>query len=819
MHGSPGSGKTTLLTTYIQARPGCSFRWISLDSVHNDLFTFWYYVFESVKDELEEDHAISELFQALPQRMELENLLIILINQLEDAGRLVFVWDDFHMIKDEQLLQTIEFFIKNSPASLQFILLAREMPKMYLGDLMMAGQYVEIGEDELRLSADESYQFLGNMLQIPLERAAAARLYELTEGWVGGLQLIALASGKTSDSEIARMKTLNPYMIHYLSNEILSSVGETVKQFLIQTSILQYFDEKICEAVTGITDVKPIIAQLLNKNLFLVTIDEEQGVYRYHHLFGDFLRMKFAEWTAKDRQDLHQRAARAYAEAEDAEEAIRHLVQAEDYKQALQTMASTGPSVTSWAYLRSIPLEYLGSHREMAFQRLFYHLCNMEFEAFNQTISGIVKHDRDDTLGVLSRFSQFLIDEGGFDLGTDLTWLADLERMDWNDLTKAIIYITSAFLFSLRDQFEELMVCLQQAEQLETRLQNPYLRYFILSLKSQVSEYMGNYADCEMIYEQMFQLIETNRYLAPLRLNGLIGIAGIYMRTLRLEQASDVLQQARELLKPQLHAMERGYLQNMLELHVLRGDQASAKRIIAELQAFPAMQNPLYQSSIIKYELWLDSPDRERLRAFASRMEQLSTTRKLRLDDEIIYSRVLFDLGKSEQALEYVDHVLKMARKHKIKPLLVEALLLKAKWAEKASSHHNRDMLNLIREAVYYGAKQDIVAIFLMEKTISRRYLPLLLEERGNDLSGNEIAFVHRLLKLWQPQSAPEGLSAREIEVLQVMATGKTNKEIGEELHISLATVKSHMIHIFSKLYVKNRVEAVEKARQMGILD
>lgn len=819
VHGAPGSGKTTLLTTYIQARPSCSFRWISLDSVHNDLFTFWYYVFESVKGDLGEDHSLSELIQALPQRMELENLLIILINQLENAGRLVFVWDDFHVITDEQLLKTINFFVKNSSDSMQFILLSREIPKMYFGDLMMAGQYVEIGEDELRLTADESHLFLRNMFETEMERAAADRLYELTEGWVGGLQLMALASGKAPYSEITQMKTLNPYLIHYLSNEILSSVDQTVRQFLLQTSILQYFDEKICEAVTGITVVNPIIADLLHKNLFLVTIDEEQGVYRYHHLFGDFLRIKFADWPAEDRQELHQRAAQAYEEANDAEAAIHHLVQAENYERALQMIASTGPSVTGWAYLRNIPLEYLGSHREMAFQRLFYHLCNMEFEAFKQTISGIVKHDSHDTLGVLSRFSQYLIDEGGFELETDLSWLTDLERMDWNDLTKAIIYITSAFLFSFRDQFTELTVCIQQAERLEARLQNPYLRYFILSLKSQVSEYLGNYTECETIYEQMFQLIEANRYLSPLRLNGLIGLAGIYLRTLRLEQASDVLQQAKELLKPQLHALERGYLQNILELHVLRGDQAAARKIIAELESFPAIQNPLYESSIIEYRLWLESPDPELLRAYEEKLEQHSAARMMRMDDKIIYSRVLFLLGKSEQALEFVDHVLKKARKHKIKPMLVEALLLKARLLETTSSQSKRDLINLIREAVYYGARQEIVAIFHMEEEISRHYLPLLLEERRNDLSTNEIAFVHRLLKLWQPQTASEGLSAREIEVLKVMATGKTNKEIGEELHISLATVKSHMLHIYSKLYVKNRVEAIEKARKLGILD
>ena len=65
---------------------------------------------------------------------------------------------------------------------------------------------------------------------------------------------------------------------------------------------------------------------------------------------------------------------------------------------------------------------------------------------------------------------------------------------------------------------------------------------------------------------------------------------------------------------------------------------------------------------------------------------------------------------------------------------------------------------------------------------------------------------------------AEEKLSAREIEVLQLVAEGSSNSEIAKCLHISQATVKSHLIHIFGKLGVSDRTAAVTSALQRGIL-
>ena len=65
---------------------------------------------------------------------------------------------------------------------------------------------------------------------------------------------------------------------------------------------------------------------------------------------------------------------------------------------------------------------------------------------------------------------------------------------------------------------------------------------------------------------------------------------------------------------------------------------------------------------------------------------------------------------------------------------------------------------------------------------------------------------------------AEENLSPREIDVLQLVARGNGNREIGKQLHISTATVKTHLIHIFDKLGVNDRTAAVTVALEKGII-
>ncbi len=108
----------------------------------------------------------------------------------------------------------------------------------------------------------------------------------------------------------------------------------------------------------------------------------------------------------------------------------------------------------------------------------------------------------------------------------------------------------------------------------------------------------------------------------------------------------------------------------------------------------------------------------------------------------------------------------------------------------------------------------------------------LLYRLRKRDRDHGSTPYLDTLLAAFQKESIarvsvgeaakvqllPKPLSERELEVLQLLVHGASNQEIAQELVIVLDTVKRHVSHIFSKLGVKNRVQAVKQARVLGLL-
>ena len=84
----------------------------------------------------------------------------------------------------------------------------------------------------------------------------------------------------------------------------------------------------------------------------------------------------------------------------------------------------------------------------------------------------------------------------------------------------------------------------------------------------------------------------------------------------------------------------------------------------------------------------------------------------------------------------------------------------------------------------------------------------------GKQTLSTEIAalLMHRMQ---QPQ---QSLSSREIELLELLATGATNKQLAQSLFISEATVKTHLVHIYQKLNVTNRTAAIDTARSQRLI-
>ena len=145
-----------------------------------------------------------------------------------------------------------------------------------------------------------------------------AALATVPKGWAAGLQLAALSiRGRSDASEVvATFSASHRYVLDYLTQEVLERQTEPVREFLLETSVLDRLSGELCDAVTGRAGGQAMLEAVERANLFLVPLDEVRGWWRYHHLFADLLRARLQQEQPARFTELHEsrRLARACAD-------------------------------------------------------------------------------------------------------------------------------------------------------------------------------------------------------------------------------------------------------------------------------------------------------------------------------------------------------------------------------------------------------------------------------------------------------------------------------------------------------------------------
>ncbi len=844
--------------------------WLSLDDGDNDLHGFLIYFIAAVQ-RVEPDFGLEPL-AALQSSgaTNSEAVLAALLNELAGLPQsLILILDDYHVIETQSIDEALTFFLDHLPATMHLVISTRIDPPLPLARLRGRGQLTELRVADLRFTNDEAATFLNQMMRLELSAEDIAALGSRTEGWITGLQLAAL-SLQARDAEhvtsfIQSFTGIHHHVLDYLVEEVLQQQPPGVQSFLLQTSILTRLTGSLCEAVWNFendglhqSEGQPLLEQLAKSNLFIVPLDDERRWYRYHHLFADLLRYRLQQEQASFIPELHRRASKWHEEHGFIDRAIRHAIAADDLEEAARLVAEhsytaneRGEVSTVRRWFELLPGERVRSDPSLS--------VDFAWNLFLSGQIGAVEERLNDAEALLTRQTTPINSEQVAELYGKINTLRAIlfgiqgEPMRSTEVAqqvlnllpddrrseRGILLLTLAVNF--RDVGDIAQASQSYADAVTLLLAAENIMAAIMAVEQLVRLLViqGKLVQAVEVCQEM--LDASTEFSAPEQLRILSSdMARANMSHVLYER--NELADAEEYVRRGIKQAKRGgFLQSLVIGQILlarilqaRGDANGANKMLqAAINSTQMDLQQMYQAELTacQVQLWLAQEELDTASRWAQE-SNLSAENEFNLQNEyehISLARVLVAQGRISsdgamltRALGLVERLALSAESAGRKGQLIDLLILQA-LALDALGDLNQ-ALSCLERALVSAEPQRIVRIFLDNGDSIEH---LLKEAARRDIAAEfSIQLLNELDTGTHPDqpdhSFPplliEPLSDREMEVLHLMAEDLSYKEIADQIMVSLNTVRTHVKHIYSKLMVHKRSQAIAKARELHLL-
>jgi LuxR family maltose regulon positive regulatory protein len=860
-----GYGKTTLLVQWAHASR-LPIAWLSIGAEDNDIERFLRYLltaWERVQSGLRESPAGLLLGGMSPDR---EAVLSALINVANDIpNHVVFVLDDYHLIEDPSIHRALAFLLDHLPPTLHFVLAGRAEPPLPLARYRARGELLELRAEDLQFLPDETADFLNKTIGLDLATDEAMGLHVQLEGWIAGLQLAALTLQRgLVGADKLLISGRHRFIADYLTEDVLASLPEDTRLFLLQTSILDRMCGSLCDAVLGIENEKLkiekssaqadhsqfsifnsqfILEELERENVFLVPLDDSRTWFRYHRLFADFLHEELNRHHPDQVADLHRRAARWYLAHDLPEPAFRHAVDGDEVELVIELAEQYVPLklacgefklVERW--LASIPEAWYSSHPMLGIAQVAFLLFTGAYDAGARCLDGVEQQlmvaEREDRQWQLARVTAVRCFIACFenDLAAAETFADQgLRDLPEDDLSyRADIYHALGDTYRRHGRWEEARASYLNVLDLTLtpvfRIRSAHVFGALADLALQ----QGRLRSTAAYWRRALAVIQEPDTWGsfPLPLIGWVYIrmGEILYEWNELAAVDDQLAQGLERaeLGGDVRAMIAAYLLAG-RLKLTAGDITAAEEYLE--RARPLVENAAFPDWVgrfgrLQLECWLAQ---DRLRAAVDWADELLRGDALAGQAEsetaqLAMARVLIvkgDASSLDRAHALLEHLMAAEAENRMS-IEALALLALACWRRGEAV----GALTALERALRLAQPEGYVRLFadlglpmarLLQEARSRTVLPEYIETLL-------AAFADDLSIADSSAALPEPLTPREQEVLELVAAGLTNGEIAAQLIISAETVKKHVGNLCAKLGVGNRTEAAARARDLDLL-
>lgn len=863
-----GFGKSTLVSNWAVTKRKRA-AWLTLDKEDNQAARFLNYLITALQklDRLLGKQAVQML---AANRLASSNaVLTSLINDLQKIhGEIYLILDDFHLINDQEIFEALTFILDHCPDNFHLLIISRSDPLLPISRLRARDQIVEIRAADLRFTDQEAAQFLNDVMALQLETRMIAALEKRTEGWIAGLQMAALSMSSRDDilEFVADFSGTNRYIMDYLLEEVLKHLPAEVQQFLLYTSILRRLRADLCDAIVvaaeeamkdngvqtasgghlPVGQAKTILEYLDAGNIFLNTLDEDRTWYRYHDLFADMLRNRLQEKHSGIISVLNKKASDWLEQNGFISEAIHHLMTAGESDHAAELierygpeyLAENDPSILQMAdqLPGGIVLKKPKIGLYLVWLLIVQGHINKTRPLINDLEKQLISSDQDQDsdrrwmktfLGLANAFltGSFRVQRGDH--------LADFGLLDEIPEEEKILRNAADYLFTMtlarQNDLEGAASIALESLRRENQTRETEAIPTLAPFLSRIYLIQGYLTKCAALCQE---------YLSPVKR---ADHQFIYASGNMKIDLGEVCSERNELEEAE-RLIRKGLQSNELWQNIMTdcfGLAALTRVLIARKKIPEAMR------TVEKFEARLQDPSRPQ------DFEDDLLTLKLRVrlaDGDLKYAaswadqvrhRVDFEQQKDLYCLTLARVNLAQGRYVDIENLLTNANLPPA-----IGSQVSRELeRKLLLASAAVGQEQMDKALGLLESCLAlaepdgykRVFMDIgesihkLLKMYIKSSSSVHSRYAQMLLRIFDPSKPAipgianqdgliEPLSGRELEVLRLMADGRTNKEIAVQLIISAGTVKAHTSNIYRKLNVENRTEAAAKARQIGLL-
>jgi len=857
-----GYGKTTLVSSWLQQLHLNSSRhilraWLTLDLEEDDLARFVVYLV-TVLQQVQPGFGEGLLAALQTQRPPAPAMLATwLINDLAEIDQsVVVVLDDYHNLSDLKIQEFMTFLVEHQPSQLCLVISTRADPVLPLARLRARGHLIELRQEDLSFNLEEARSLLSAM-RLTLSAEQLAILEERTEGWAAGLQLAALSLRNSEDISgfIEAFSGGHMHIADYLTEEVLAQLPEPVVEFLLQTSILDRLTATLCEAVTEQPQAQKTLDWLSEANLFLIPLDYQQEWYRYHMLFADLLRKRLHLTQGGMIDTLHRRASLWYEEKLLLNPAIEHALAGHDYPRASALITQLGESIlmhsealTLLRWLEALPDESKCTHPILfVYHGLALMLSGKPMGAYQAELEKIAETgDLEPVRGEFETLQALLtIMKGNAPQAIRLCNQALDKLVPERAFFYSLAIEALGMAYTLLGETTSAAQAFEQVAVVTLQSGNVMMALGALSNLAGLQVLQGQLRAASDSYQRVLDLAAENLgKRAPMTGKALFGMGSIAREWNDLEGALKYLEEAVEMFRQSVdvgqslaylaisrvksnlgewdaaqialeHARQLARATSSTSLDDLLVEETQARLWIMQGALDPAMdwvrRTGILEKSITD-EHSADHP---------------STAASILVNQAVylILARIYLGKNQPEDALAVLNPMLEIFRgrghvRRVIETTALKALALRQQGDIGAATQ-------TLDQALALAEPERFQRTFLDEGEPMARLLyeaaalgihPAYAGQLLAAFEG-EVVFQNPPKGLSQPQlELVEPLSERELEVLKLIAEGLSNREIAEQLVISLSTVKSHTHHIFNRLNVNNRTQAVALARSLGLI-